>query len=79
MRSFSKANENASNKRSPYEIEQARLAAQAANERLMNMQKEQKQKELQINRQMAELELMKQRTEEAKKIGRVVGGRSECN
>jgi len=50
------------------EIDKLRSEAKAANDRLITMQDEQEQKERELRHKIAELELMKQRTEEARKI-----------
>ena len=52
----------------PSYIEQKQLEAKNANERLQRMKKEQQEKEQQMRKLAAELELTKQRTEEARKV-----------
>lgn len=54
--------------RSPSVEEQRRLEVQAANERCLQMELEQKQQEEELQRLAEELELTKQRTEEARRI-----------
>ena len=53
---------------SPSVVQQRRLEAQEANERLWRMQQEQEQQEDDLQRRAAQLQLTKQRTEEARKI-----------
>ena len=49
-------------------VEKRRVEARQANERLLQMQQEQKRQEDEFRKRAAELELAKQRTEEARKI-----------
>jgi transcription initiation factor IIF auxiliary subunit len=49
-------------------VKQKQLEAKQASERLAQVEEEQKQKELELERITAELQLTKQRTEEARKV-----------
>ena len=56
---------------SEYELQQ-QLELQATNKRVLTLQEEEKQKEEEFNRTAAELELAKQRTDEARKIACII-------
>ncbi|CAB4013957.1 Hypothetical predicted protein [Paramuricea clavata] len=58
-------------------VEQKQLEAKNANDRLQRMEKEQQEKEQQMRKLAAELELTKQRTEEARKVAELNKSRAE--